>query len=90
MHRIRVAKKWYLWLSWDEFWYNTSSHSTTGKTPFEVVYDQHHSSVIRYLKGETMEDSIARVLVDTDERLHYTEITWHLRCLKIYFRFRKQ
>jgi transposase InsO family protein len=30
--------KWKQWLSLAEFWYNSSFHSTLGKTPFEVLY----------------------------------------------------
>jgi hypothetical protein len=31
-------KDWVKWLPWVEFTYNTSWHSSTGRTPFEVVY----------------------------------------------------
>ena len=30
--------KWSSWLSLAEFWYNTSSHSALGRSPFEVLY----------------------------------------------------
>lgn len=30
--------KWIQWLSLAEFWYNTSFHSSLGKSPFEVLY----------------------------------------------------
>lgn len=30
--------KWNSWLHLAEFWYNTSPHSTLGKSPFEVLY----------------------------------------------------
>jgi transposase InsO family protein len=30
--------KWKDWLSLAEYWYNTSYHSSLGKTPFEVLY----------------------------------------------------
>ena len=30
--------KWTSWLSLAEFWYNTSSHSALGHSPFEVLY----------------------------------------------------
>jgi transposase InsO family protein len=31
-------KKWLQWIPLAEFWYNTTVHSTLGKTPFEVLY----------------------------------------------------
>lgn len=31
--------KWSHWLSSAEFWYNTCTHSTIGRTPFEAMYD---------------------------------------------------
>lgn len=33
--------KWSQWLALAEFWYNTSTHSSHGKTPFEVLYGHH-------------------------------------------------
>jgi hypothetical protein len=30
--------KWKDWLCLDEFWYNTSYHSSLSRTPFEVLY----------------------------------------------------
>jgi len=30
--------KWSSWLTAAEFWYNTCTHSTTGRTPFEALY----------------------------------------------------
>jgi hypothetical protein len=31
-------KDWVKWLSWVEYTYNTSCHTSAGKTPFEVVF----------------------------------------------------
>jgi hypothetical protein len=31
-------KQWVQWIPLAEFWYNTTIHSTLGKTPFEVLY----------------------------------------------------
>jgi hypothetical protein len=31
-------RRWSCWLPLAEFWYNTSSHSALGRTPFEVLY----------------------------------------------------
>jgi len=32
------SARWSQWLSVAEFWYNTSTHSALGRTPFEVLY----------------------------------------------------
>jgi ribosomal protein L21E len=32
------SKKWYEWLPLAEHWYNTTYHSSLGRTPFEVVF----------------------------------------------------
>jgi hypothetical protein len=31
-------KKWIEWLQLAQFWYNTNTHSTIGRSPFEVLY----------------------------------------------------
>jgi hypothetical protein len=31
-------KQWNKWLAIAEFWYNTSFHSSLGRTPFEALY----------------------------------------------------
>lgn len=33
-------RQWVKWLHLAEYWYNTCFHSSTGRTPFEVVYGQ--------------------------------------------------
>ena len=43
--------QWAQWLPLDKCWYNTSYHTTTRMTPFEVVYGQNPPSVISYLPG---------------------------------------
>lgn len=67
---------WYSWLAWTEFWYNTSPHSATGKTPFEIVYGRPPPLVIRYLKGETAVEYVAAMLTDRVEALH--QLKYHL------------
>jgi hypothetical protein len=41
--------QWDMWLPLVEWWYNTSYHTTTHMTPFEVVYGQIPSSIVSYM-----------------------------------------
>nr|KYP34190.1 Transposon Ty3-G Gag-Pol polyprotein [Cajanus cajan] len=68
--------KWHMWLSWAEFWYNTSTHTATGSTPFEIVYGRPPPSIIQYLPSETQVDSVAAILSDRDEALR--QLKFHL------------
>jgi transposase InsO family protein len=42
--------QWAQWLPLAEWWYNTSYHTATRMTPFEVVYGQKPPSVLSYLR----------------------------------------
>jgi hypothetical protein len=33
-----IPSKWSKWLALAEYWYNTTTHSAHGKSPFEVLY----------------------------------------------------
>jgi hypothetical protein len=43
--------QWAQWLPLVEWWYNTSYHTTTRMTPFEVVYGKNPPSVLSYMPG---------------------------------------
>ena len=43
--------QWAQWLPIAEWWYNTSYHTATRMTPFEVVYGQKPPTVLSYLPG---------------------------------------
>jgi hypothetical protein len=54
------------WVHWAEYWFNTTFHSTTEKTPFEVVYT---TSIIQMgSRGNESRDS-TKDLTDRDEAL---------------------
>jgi hypothetical protein len=47
----KKQNQWAQWLPLVEWWHNTSYHTTTCMTPFEVVYGQKPPSVLSYLPG---------------------------------------
>lgn len=57
-------KNWSCWVPWVEFWYNSTFHSSTGMSPFEVVYGQKAPTVVHFMAGETKVEVVARELVD--------------------------
>ena len=46
-------KDWVSWLSLVEWTYNTLEHSSTGFTPFEIVYEQEPPRLLPYEPGTT-------------------------------------
>jgi hypothetical protein len=46
-----IQNQWAQWLPLDEWWYNTSYHTTTHMTPFEVVYGKNPPSFLSYMSG---------------------------------------
>nr|CAD1821648.1 unnamed protein product [Ananas comosus var. bracteatus] len=55
-------RNWVKWLSLAEWWYNTSYHSATKATPYEIVYGQSPPLHIPYLAGDSSMDSVDRTL----------------------------
>ncbi|GKA56430.1 ty3-gypsy retrotransposon protein [Tanacetum coccineum] len=45
--------KWSSYLPWAEYSYNTGYHTSTGTTPFSVVYGREPPSLLPYVMGET-------------------------------------
>ncbi|KZV13985.1 hypothetical protein F511_44661 [Dorcoceras hygrometricum] len=41
-------RTWALWLHWAEYWYNTSYHTATWMTPFEIVYGRKAPKIIQF------------------------------------------
>ena len=59
----RNPAEWYKFLALVEWSYNTSQHSGTGFTPYEVVYGKPPPSVLDYLKGSSRNDAVDTMLV---------------------------
>ena len=55
-------KDWSKWLPLAEWWYNTTFHSATELTPYEVVYNQAPPVHLPYIPGETKVVGVDRTL----------------------------
>jgi hypothetical protein len=54
--------KWAQWLPLVEWWYNTSYHTATWMTPFEVVYGKNPPLVLSYLPGVSKVQAVDQTL----------------------------
>ena len=41
-------RRWSAWLSWAEYWYNTTFHASTKMTPFRAVYGRDPPPLVRF------------------------------------------
>jgi hypothetical protein len=62
--------QWAQWLPLTEWWYNTSYHTTTRMTPFEVVYGHKPPSVLSYLLGSSKVQVVDLTLTAQEAILH--------------------
>ncbi|KAK2387384.1 hypothetical protein QL285_061173 [Trifolium repens] len=59
-------KKWGTYLALAEWHYNTSHHSSTGTTPFEIVYGKKPPSLPQYLAGTSTIEALDASLTDRE------------------------
>ena len=55
-------KDWCKWIPLAEWWYNTTFHSATQTTPYEVVYGQPAPIYLPYFPGDSNVEAIDRSL----------------------------
>lgn len=60
---------WSQYLHWAEFWYNTSFHTTTKHTPFQIVYGREPPPILAFEKRMIVNSSVEQLLRDRDEVL---------------------
>lgn len=60
---------WSRWFPLAEFWYNTSYHSSTQTTPYEIVYGQPPPVHLPYLPGESKVQVVAKCLREREDML---------------------
>ena len=61
--------KWIEWVSWAEYSYNTSVHTATKLSPFEVVYGVPPPSLLSYVPGTTKIQAVDDLLRSRSELL---------------------
>ncbi|KAJ0440472.1 putative nucleotidyltransferase, Ribonuclease H [Helianthus annuus] len=61
--------KWSTYLPWAEYSYNTGYHTSTGTTPFSIVYGREPPSLVPYVAGETKNAELEQQLIDRDDML---------------------
>lgn len=66
--------RWMDWLHWAEYWYHTSSHSSTVTTPFEAVYRDSPLSLLSYVPGTSKVQEVADTLTQQDQILKELKI----------------
>ena len=59
-------KRWVEWISWAEYSYNTSVHSSTKISPFEAVYGVPPPSLVSYIPNTTQVQAVDNYLRDRD------------------------
>ena len=71
-------RRWSTWLSWAEYWYNTTFHSSTNTTPFRAVYGRDPPPLIRFGSDSTSVLAVDQLLQERD--LILNELKDHLCC----------
>ncbi|GJW08422.1 retrovirus-related pol polyprotein from transposon 297 family protein [Tanacetum coccineum] len=62
-------KKWSDWISWAEYWYNTSYHSSIKSTPFKILYGRDPPRLVRYGSQPSPSFEVDRYLEERDQVL---------------------
>ena len=62
-------RKWHSFLSWAEFWYNTTFHVSIGMTPFQALYRRPPPAVPMYQLGFSSVHEVDQALHSRDELL---------------------
>lgn len=69
--------EWTKWISWAEFCYNTSWHSTIKTAPFEVVYNRERRLLWDYLPSTIWVEAGGQELTQRDQNLR--ELREHIK-----------
>ena len=62
-------KEWIKWISWAEYWYNTTFQRALGMTPFQVVYGRKPPPLLSYGAQVTSNVTLNEQLKERDEMI---------------------
>jgi hypothetical protein len=65
-----LPRKWFDWIPWVEFSYNTFVHSSIKITPFEVMCGVPSSSLLTYVLETSNVQAVDEHLCDQDSIIH--------------------
>ncbi|KAI0495616.1 hypothetical protein KFK09_021919 [Dendrobium nobile] len=71
-----TPKLWAKWLSWAEYWYNTSFHSASQMTPFKVLYGREPPHLVHFGSSSMPVFAVEEYLEERDKTLE--ELKRHL------------
>jgi len=61
-----APREWSKMLAWAEYWYNTAYHTSTGMTPFRVVYGREPPKILKYVPQDNDPLSVQEQLISRD------------------------
>nr|GEV28393.1 hypothetical protein [Tanacetum cinerariifolium] len=65
-------KAWSKWVSFAEYWYNTTYHTSTKTTSYEVLYGQPPPNPIADIQGQCLVDVVDRTLAAREAMIGYS------------------
>ncbi|KAI9173955.1 hypothetical protein LWI28_009289 [Acer negundo] len=63
----KEQKRWKEYISWAEYWYNTSHHASINMSPFEVMYGRSPPMLNTYEERTARNEEVERKLIARDE-----------------------
>ncbi|RVW67435.1 Retrovirus-related Pol polyprotein from transposon 17.6 [Vitis vinifera] len=76
-------RKWFSYLSWAEYWYNTTYHCSTGMTPFQALYGRLPPSIPHYADGLSRVNEVDQSLLTRDEVLQQLKTNLELAATRM-------
>ena len=71
------SRKWHSFLPWAEYWYNTTYHSSTGMTPFQILYGRPPPTIPHYNEGFCPIQEVDKTLASRDAVLRQLKTNLH-------------